>query len=76
MLNISWPMSAERLVSRGVCVGSRPVAAYRDRQSVEGSRDVIGPFCDDHRLFAATSHSTPAHLTVNPLVPRPRAKHG
>lgn len=80
MLNILWQMNAERLVSHGVPACSESVVDYRDRQSVHGAIRsdvrVVGSLGCASRVADATSPVTFTHVTVNPLVPRPRAKHG
>ncbi|WP_432557963.1 hypothetical protein [Granulicoccus sp. GXG6511] len=66
MLNITAQPEMEQLVSCGV-----PTRIdYRER--CFGWRRLHG----QPRDFAANGHVHFAHLSVNPLVPRPRAKHG
>lgn len=70
MLDFVWSINAEQRVSRRVERFPNPAVDYRDREFVEG------PLEGELSAVVATLPDHFTHLTVNPLVSRPRAEHG
>lgn len=68
MLNIAWQMKTEQGVSCGVAESGYPHGfSHRDRLFTHG--------LNRPERSAVALIAPPVHLTVNPLVPRPRAAH-